>query len=330
MRVAIVGGTGMVGRGVLRAFIEAGDRVTVLHRGLTEPAVPSGVDSCLVDRRDDGRLHEAVAQIAPDALVDLACYTAADAEVTVAATEDAPLVAVISSVNAVGGPLDAPLHEETPSAPVSDYGRDKLAAEDALRRAWADGRSAATVIRLGPVHRAGCYLDGQLAEDAYWMRHALDSRPALLADGGEAWWNLLHAEDAGLAVRELLVTGRAAGTMVLVGSRHPLRWREFYALAHRTLGVSPGVLSRPADWWQERLGEPGFLHEMSRWNQVYRLDRLDRLAPGYQERGGPDRIAETIAAMAADRILGDADLAATLAGLVAATPAGHRSGGAVG
>lgn len=321
MRIAVVGGTGMVGLGVLRALTAAGDDVVVVHRGKTREPLPAGVRTVLADRNEPGRLAAVVAAARPDAVVDLACYTDADATVTVEACADVPRVVVVSSVNAVGGPFTPPLAEDVAAAPVSEYGRDKRAAEEVFAQAWRSGRSDAVVVRLGPIYRPGCYLDGQLCEDAYWLGHLLAGMPALVADDGEALWNLLHADDAGRAIAALLANDAARATTVLVGSRAPLRWRHYYELMYRHFGVPPRLVSRPAAWWQEQLGEPGLLHEMSRWDQVYDLSRLERLAPGYSERVDHRAALPATAAELADRReVGDPEVAARLAALAGTAP----------
>ncbi len=43
MNVLVIGGTGFIGPHVIRALVEQGRQVTVLHRGVTQTTLPAGV-----------------------------------------------------------------------------------------------------------------------------------------------------------------------------------------------------------------------------------------------------------------------------------------------
>ncbi|WP_416901948.1 NAD-dependent epimerase/dehydratase family protein [Micromonospora echinospora] len=315
MRTLVVGGTGTVGPGVVRGLVDAGHDVVVAHRGETVADLPVGVSVARVDRHLDGALAELVSTVRPDAVVDLTCDDGDDGRLTVAACRGVDRLLVVSSVNAAGGPLPTPVHERVTPAPVSDYGRDKLGLEQAVRDSWTTGDSRALVVRLGPVYRPGSGLDGQLAEDTYWLGQALAGEPAVLADEGERYWNLLHAEDAGRAFAALLANPAAERELVLVASRRPIRWRDLYRTVHSGLGLSTRTVSAPAQWLVEQLDDDEWLQETSLWDQVYDLSLLDRLAPDYQEHAGDKELVATAAWLVDQGETGDPELIAEISGL---------------
>jgi len=273
----------MVGPGVVRALRARGHEVFVLHRGVTHSPMPEGVGLVRVDRTL-GELEPALAALRPEAVVDLCCYDADDARITLEACANVPRLLVVSSVNACGGPIPCPLDERAPLRPVSEYGVSKAAMESVFADAWRSDSSDALVVRLGPCYRTGASLDGQLVEDAYWLSHLAAGRRPVLADDGAPLWNLIHADDAGMAMTLLLGNPSAGRRVVLVGSHEPIRWSDYYELVHRALGARFDPVCIPSRWIQETWREPGFLEEMSRWDQRFDLRLLQQLAPGFEER----------------------------------------------
>ncbi len=132
MRVVILGGTRFAGRALVAELSGAGHAVAVVHRGIHE--VPDdGAHHIHAERR---RLREHRAELArfrPDAVIDMAAMTAADAEAALAAFDDSVALVVASSLDvyraatslAEGRATDAvPLAEDAPlrDGPPADRG----------------------------------------------------------------------------------------------------------------------------------------------------------------------------------------------------------------
>ena len=123
MRVLLLGGTRFIGLALVDELLAAGDDVAVVHRGEHEPVLPPQVEHIHTPRRDLPAHRDAVARFAPEAAIDLAAMTAADAEAALATLDPGiPLVAV-SSIEAyrvfdsiyAGTVTDAvPLTEDAP------------------------------------------------------------------------------------------------------------------------------------------------------------------------------------------------------------------------
>src|SRR5579859_367289 len=71
MHILAIGGTGFIGRFLLRDLVAQGHQVTVYHRGLSQPPLPDGVTQILGPRDDLGSHVAEFRRISPDVVVDM-------------------------------------------------------------------------------------------------------------------------------------------------------------------------------------------------------------------------------------------------------------------
>ncbi|MGO8744800.1 MAG: NAD-dependent epimerase/dehydratase family protein [Thermoguttaceae bacterium] len=160
-RVLVTGGNGFIGCHLAKALQAQGDDVTCLVRrsSSAESLRPLGVTIAYGDVLDRESLKTAVA--GKSSVYHVAgCIMTAERRVfydvneegtrnvaAVCAEQTSPPVLVFTSSLSAGGPAPEgrPRTEEDPPAPVSDYGRSKLAGERAARE-YAD-RVPITVVR---------------------------------------------------------------------------------------------------------------------------------------------------------------------------------------
>ncbi|GFH63028.1 MAG: NAD dependent epimerase/dehydratase family protein [Candidatus Desulfovibrio kirbyi] len=151
-RVLVTGGTGFVGRHLLRALLAAGASVTCLTR-TTTAALPDGVALVQADLATEDGLDQAIA--GQDILIHMAAllfgatwqdYLRANANAAHALAnavnrcatkgESATSVVLVSSLSATGPSAMSPgVTDTTTPAPVSAYGWSKLLAERILGQA---------------------------------------------------------------------------------------------------------------------------------------------------------------------------------------------------
>lgn len=157
----VVGASGRVGQLIAQAWALAGQAPTLQHRGAGLPLdLPQTEWHPLLGDALEPRRFHAMIVLAGAVRGDLG-LNAQLAEACCAAAAQAGISQVLlassSAVYGVNGGL--PCHEDTPCAPVNEYGRAKLQAEAVAARWLAQGL-AVTALRIGNVAGADALLGG--------------------------------------------------------------------------------------------------------------------------------------------------------------------------
>lgn len=286
--VLVTGGAGYVGSHAAKALRQAGYRVVIYddlsagHRAaaLGAPVIPGDIgDSDAVRRaiRDSGAaavMHFAAWLSVADSVRDPVGYYRNNVAGTLATLEAMAAEGcrrfVFSSTCAVyGEPVETPISEAHPTAPINAYGQTKLAIEHALphfERAYG-----ITSIRLRYFNAAGADPDGELGEDHSPEIHvipralqAASGGPALEVFGedyptpdGTCLRDYIHVTDlADAHVRSLarLEQGGASATYN-VGTERPSSVKDVIAIVEKVTGRQ--VTRRTAP---RRPGDPAVLY----------------------------------------------------------------------
>ena len=263
MKILLLGKNGQVGWELQRALAPVGT-VVALDRG--------GADGLHGDLEDLDGIDRTVRSLAPDVIVNAAAYTAVDkAETDVERAQriNAEAPGVLARAAATVGALlvhystdyvfdgggDTPWRENAPTAPLSVYGRSKLAGEEAIRAAgcrhlilrtsWVyaarGGNFARTMLRLAAERErltviadqhgapTGAELIADVSAHALRAEHADRSRGGTyhLAAGGETSWH-------GYA-SFVIEQARKLGATLKAGEIAPIGTRDYPTAAARPL-----------------------------------------------------------------------------------------------
>ncbi|MFL5534765.1 MAG: NAD-dependent epimerase/dehydratase family protein [Gemmatimonadales bacterium] len=238
MRILVIGGTNFIGPHVVTQLHRQGHEVTVYHRGVHEPDLPSAVRHIHSSRAAIPILHfpSALSNPAPDVVLHMFPVGADDTRAAIARFIGVTqrIVAVSSGdvyraygrlLNTEPGPPepmplqeDAPLREthfpyrQAAAGPMDwTYHYDKILAE----RALLESRLPATVLRLPAVYGPG---DPHHRLRPY-VRRMQDLRPVILIDALQARWRWTHGyvEDIARAITAAVVDPRATGKVYNLG-----------------------------------------------------------------------------------------------------------------
>jgi nucleoside-diphosphate-sugar epimerase len=250
VNVFVTGGTGFVGAHLVQALQARGDHVTCLVR---RPALAERLgwrDVRLVrgDLDDADALHQGCAGaeivfhvagkiVARDAAEFMATNRDGTANVLEAAQEHGVTRIVLVSSLAAAGPTvpGQPIDETRPPAPVTDYGRSKLAAEVLIRAMpvpW-------TVVRPPVVY--GEWDRGTLKI----FQLARRGVAPVFGDGSQEL-SVIHAQDLARALVAVATSPAARGRVYFAAHPVPTTSRELLLACGRALGTTPRVVPVPS------------------------------------------------------------------------------------
>lgn len=294
-RVVVIGATGHVGTFLVPRLIEAGHDVVAISRGQAQPYVPDdrwdAVEMVSIDRaaaEATGDFGEQIAAMAPDAVVDLICFTPDSSEQLVGSLQDRVHLVHIGTIWTHGHATAVPVGEDVDKQPFGSYGTQKLAIERALLASTAAGSLRASIVHPGhisgpgwwPLNPAGHF------DPAVFAALARGEELALPNFGLETVHHV-HADDvAALVVATLAHPERAVGESFHAVSPQAMTLRGYAEAMSRWFGREPRLRFAPfAEWAAGQVPEQA----AATWEHIARspscsmakADRLLGFAPRY-------------------------------------------------
>ena len=287
MNVCVTGGTGFVGAHLVKALRARGDSVTCLVRRPTLAEQLGWGDAVRLVRgglEDSGALRDACtgADVVYHVAGKIAARDAADfmatnrdgtANVLEAAIECHVGRFVFVSSLAVAGPTTPghPIDESRPPAPVTDYGRSKLAAEVLVRAMPIEW----TIVRPPVVY--GEWDKGTLTI----FRLAKRGLVPVFGDGSQEL-SVIHAEDLARALIAAATAAAAARRIYFAAHPTTTTSRGLALAAGQALGTRPRVLPVPAIVARGVLWTVGALANLAGRTTLLSADKANEfLAPAW-------------------------------------------------
>ena len=246
-RIVVIGATGHVGSYLVPRLVRAGHEVVALSRGEREPYVPApewrAVERVTADREAEdaaGAFGERIAALAPDAVVDMVCFTPESARQLLDALRPSrPLLLHCGSIWVHGPVARVPVTEDEPRTAYGEYGSGKVAIEALLHREAVAGGVPSVV--LHPGHISGPWPSitpaGNLDLDV-WRRLAT-GEPLALPGLGLGVLHHVHADDVAQAFERALSRPAAIGSSFHVVSEQAMTLRGLAAGVAGWFGREP-------------------------------------------------------------------------------------------
>jgi len=246
-RIVVIGATGHVGTYLVPRLVRAGHEVVALSRGEREPYVPApewrAVERVTADREAEdaaGAFGERIAALAPDAVVDMVCFTPESARQLLDALRPSrPLLLHCGSIWVHGPVARVPVTEDEPRTAYGEYGTGKVAIEALLHREAVAGGVPSVV--LHPGHISGPWPSitpaGNLDLDV-WRRLAV-GEPLALPGLGLGVLHHVHADDVAQAFERALARPGAIGSSFHVVSEQAMTLRGLAAGVAGWFGREP-------------------------------------------------------------------------------------------
>jgi nucleoside-diphosphate-sugar epimerase len=277
MRVVVVGGSGHIGTFLLPRLVRAGHTVVNLSRGARRPyaadATWAQVEQVVVDREAEdaaGSFPATVARLAPDAVVDLICFTEDSARLLVEGLRGRTGHLVHCGSIWVHGPSTTiPVREDDTLRPVGEYGTAKAAIARLLLAETASGGLPTTSLHPGHISGPGWAPINPLGnlDPGVWQRLARGEE--LLVPGlGTELMHHVHADDVAQAFELALDRPEAAaGQMFHTVAPRALTVRGYLEIAAGWFGREPVL--RHVGWAEFRAATTAEFADQS-WDHLWR------------------------------------------------------------
>ncbi|MBI1299500.1 NAD-dependent epimerase/dehydratase family protein [bacterium] len=159
MRVVLIGGKGHVGTYLVPRLVEAGHEVINISRNQRDPYQPNGawkqVQTVEIDRvaaDQQGTFGQQIADLAPDVVIDMICFTLDSArQITEALKGKVQHFLHCGTIWVHGPSAVVPTTEEQPRRPFGEYGIQKAAIEAYLLGEARQNGFPATVLHPGHI-----------------------------------------------------------------------------------------------------------------------------------------------------------------------------------
>jgi len=287
MKVLIVGGTGLISTGIVKALLARGTEITVFNRGQTDDRLGHAVKHLAGDRNDFAAFEAAIAAAgAWDVVIDMICFRPDQAESVVRALAGRCGHFIFCSTVCTYGNTQTVLRtlETTPQVPVSVYGRDKVACEQVFLRAHADKKMPVTIFRPSHTYGPGGNVINNIGWEATYIDRLRQGRPIVVSGDGHGLWQSAYSEDVGMGF------AHAAGQPVCFGQAYNITgdeimtWDEYTQRTAAAIGAPPPRLVHIPTDLLLAIDRPRYnaLEEIFRFHGVYSSDKLKRDVPEYR------------------------------------------------
>jgi nucleoside-diphosphate-sugar epimerase len=284
--VLVVGGSGLISRGIVKHLLARGAAVTVYNRGRREHTLPPEVRQLVGDRADRAAFERTFERARHDVVIDMICFTPEDAESTIRAFGGRCAQLQLCSTVCTYG-VDIPPHvlidERFPQRPATAYGRDKVACERLLERAAAEKRFALTIVRPSNTYGPGAPLIDQLEGDGPTWDRVARGLPVLLAGDGLGLWQSTHRDDCGKLFAHAALNPVTYGQAYNATREQVFTWRDYYRQAAAALDTRARLVLAPARWLIDRRpARFGFLREITQFHGAYSSAKARAHVPEFQ------------------------------------------------
>lgn len=285
MRVVIVGGTGHISGSLVNSLITLGHEVTCFHRTQCDE-LPDGVKQILGDRQNREDFEAKMQDGSFDAAIDMIAFNAEDTASSLRAFKGVQHFIHCSTVCTYGLPQDRfPIDEKTACNPVSDYGKNKLAADNLCLNAFKQSGVPVTIVKPSTTYGPKMGLLRQIAWDFTWINRIREGKPIIHCADGMALHQFMYVDDCAHAIALLLGRSESFGETYNIVPDRCWSWREQAETAMQVIGNTVPLISAS---YQQLKGANiegfGICDDIFRHHTYYSSAKLRALIPGFKEQ----------------------------------------------
>jgi nucleoside-diphosphate-sugar epimerase len=299
MNVLLIGGTGLISTGIIKHLLARGANIAMFNRGRRENTLPGDVEQITGDRDAPGALHQLAQQRKLDVVIDMICFTPQQAQTSIDAFAGRCTHFIFCSTVCTYGttvPPNVLIDETFPQAPISDYGRNKLACEELFLQAHEQKKLNVTLIRPSSTYGPGGRLVDNLESHPVAWDRIERGLPVLCAGDGLGLWISTHRDDCGKLFAYAALNPLTFGQSYNATRDRVFTWRDLYHEAGIALGKPVDLLFMPAQWIIRHDPQRfSLLREITQFHGAYTSAKAKRDIPEFRcEIDYPDGARQTL------------------------------------
>ena len=296
MKVVVIGGTGHIGTFLVPRLAKEGHQITVVSRQQHKPYVTSSewekIQWINLDRTQmetEGKFGQAVADLSPDVVIDMICFTVESARQLVSSLQDrAQHFLHCGTMWVHGYKKETPSEESHPRRPIGEYGIRKAAIEEYLLNQVDQRRLPVTILHPGHIVGPGwtpLNPQGNFNRDVF--AKLASGQEVILPNLGLETLHHVHADDVAAAFMQALTNkASATGQSFHVLSDKALTWRGYAEAIAEGCNQKANLRFVPWDEFRTLVSEPDaqctWDHLMhSTTGSIDKARRLLNYEPGY-------------------------------------------------
>jgi nucleoside-diphosphate-sugar epimerase len=282
MKICVVGGTGNISQSIVKLLLEHGHEITCFNRGQAATA-PDGVRVIQGDRNNREEFERKMQAEKFDAAIDMICFNAEDAASSVRAFRGVGWFVQTSTTCTYGIQYDYfPSDETHPLRPTTEYGRNKVAADDVYLEAYHRERFPIVIIKPSTTYGPVQGMLRQVCWDFSWIDRVKKGKPILVCGDGFALHQHMHVDDIAKAFVGVIGKEHTIGQTYTAVNRGYITWVDYHRLAGKILGKEVELVGMPFEDLK-RLNVPdiGILEDEFAYNAYYSSERLFRDVPEF-------------------------------------------------
>ncbi len=273
MKVLIIGGTGLISRGIVKHLLERKADLTMFNRGQRENTLPASVKLVRGDRNDPAQLRTTLDGGKYDAVIDMICFNPQQAQSAVEVfggqCEQYIFCSTVCSYG-VKIPAGVVIDETFPQDPISGYGKNKLACENIFIAAGEQKEFATTIIRPSHTYGPGGGMIDNLEGAAVAWDRIEKGLPVLCAGDGMGLWVSTHRDDVGKLFAHACLNLKTYNNDYNATREENFTWRDFYREGAAALAKTAQLLFMPAQWIIDHDPQRfGLLREITQFHGAY-------------------------------------------------------------
>ena len=308
MRILIIGGTGHISGSLSRQLLAMGHSVSCFHRNHSNTLDPE-IEQILGDRQDRASFEAEIQARSFDIAIDMIAFNLADAESSHRACKQVQHFLHCSTVCTYGLPQDRfPIAETRTCTPISDYGKNKLAADNYLLTAHKNEGFPVTIVKPSTTYGPKMGLLRQIAWDFTWINRIRAGKGLVHCADGMALHQFMYVDDCARAIALLAGLQASIGEIINIVPDRCWSWQEHARTAMQVLKQEVPLHSASyAQLKQAGIPEFGICEDIFRHHTYYSSAKLQSLLPQFTcEIDLATGMQQTIAGMEAAGRLPDA------------------------